>query len=69
MANSILAAILSFFVPGLGQFYDGHFLRGVGVFALFCFFTGVSAATLELLFFVPFIFWLWNIYDAYSLAR
>jgi TM2 domain-containing membrane protein YozV len=27
--NSGLAAVLSFFVPGAGQFYNGKFLRGL----------------------------------------
>lgn len=73
MANPILAAILSIVIPGLGQFYDGHFLRGVGVAVIFWLLAGGSVATL---FVIPFVlpvvtgvFWLWNIYDAYSLAR
>ena len=27
--NPGLAAVLSFFYPGLGQFYNGHFLKGI----------------------------------------
>lgn len=34
MASPLLAAILSFFVPCLGQFYAGHMLRGIGLFIL-----------------------------------
>ena len=29
MRNSGLAAVLSFFVPGVGQFYNGTFWRGI----------------------------------------
>ena len=29
MSNSGLAAIFSFFLPGAGQIYNGHFLRGL----------------------------------------
>lgn len=29
MKNSGLAAILSFFLPGIGQFYNGQFLKGL----------------------------------------
>lgn len=32
MANPILAALLSLLIPGLGQFYAGHLLRGIGIF-------------------------------------
>ncbi len=30
MASAILAVILSFFIPGLGQLYTGQFLKAVG---------------------------------------
>ena len=46
MASPVLAAILSFLVPGLGQFYAGHMFRGIGLFVLavivviFTFFAG-----------------------------
>jgi TM2 domain-containing membrane protein YozV len=29
MKNSGLSAVLSFLIPGLGQFYNGDFLRGL----------------------------------------
>ena len=29
MKNPGLAAVLSFLIPGLGQIYNGHFLRGL----------------------------------------
>lgn len=29
MKNSGLAAVLSFLLPGVGQLYNGHFLRGL----------------------------------------
>jgi len=34
MASPLVAAILSFLIPGLGQFYAGHLLRGIGLFIL-----------------------------------
>jgi TM2 domain-containing membrane protein YozV len=39
MAGNLTAAVLSAIVPGLGQIYKGHFLRGL-VFLLF-FWTGI----------------------------
>ncbi|MFV9631249.1 MAG: hypothetical protein ACNYWM_09305 [Methanosarcinales archaeon] len=32
MANPILAALLSFIIPGLGQFYAGYLTRGILIF-------------------------------------
>jgi TM2 domain-containing membrane protein YozV len=29
LPNPGLAAVLSFFIPGVGQFYNGKFLRGI----------------------------------------
>ncbi len=34
MASPLLAAIFSVIIPGLGQFYAGHMLRGIGIFIL-----------------------------------
>ena len=34
MASPVLAAIFSIIIPGMGQFYAGHMLRGIGVFIL-----------------------------------
>ena len=34
MASPILAAILSFLIPGVGQFYAGHMFRGLLLFVL-----------------------------------
>jgi len=31
MASPILAVILSFIIPGLGQFYTGQFIKAVGL--------------------------------------
>ncbi|MCD4843940.1 MAG: hypothetical protein K8R25_05575 [Methanosarcinales archaeon] len=32
MASPILAALFSFIIPGLGQFYAGHMIRGILLF-------------------------------------
>jgi len=51
--NARLAALLSFFVPGSGQVFNGHFLKG---FVIFC--------TCWLV--VP---WVFGVIDAYRSAR
>lgn len=66
MASPILALILSFFIPGLGQFYTGQFLKAVllfvvaGVFAFFWF--TLIAIPLYL------VVWIYSMYDAYTEA-
>jgi len=67
MASQILAAILSFFIPGLGQFYAGSFLRGLFIFILTLVIGAISFLTI-IVFIISFIFWIWNIVDAYQLA-
>lgn len=42
-----LAGALSFFLPGLGQIYNGQFVKGVAVFALVVVVNTLSRAPLE----------------------
>jgi TM2 domain-containing membrane protein YozV len=65
MASPLLAAILSFFIPGLGQFYNGQFLKAVGLFIL-----AVIAGTIGIiLLYIPLlVVWLYGMYDAYTTA-
>ncbi|MFZ3059684.1 MAG: zinc-ribbon domain-containing protein [Candidatus Methanoperedens sp.] len=65
--SSGIAAIASFFVPGLGQIYNGEIGKGIMyiiigiVFALMMF---------VLIGFILYpLFWIYNIYDAYSTAE
>ena len=62
-----LAAVLSFFVPGLGQIYDGEIGRGIVIFLL----TGIVALTVIAVigFLLLPLYWIWNIYDAYKIAQ
>lgn len=61
------AAVLSFFVPGLGQIYNGEF--GKGFFAII----GIMISFILTRIFIGFIFvaiiWVWAIYDAYKSAE
>jgi len=61
-----LAAVLSFFIPGLGQLIKGHAKRGI-----FIFLAAVISSFLTLVFIgmitTP-ILWIWNIYDAYKIG-
>ncbi len=84
MASAILAAILSFFIPGLGQFYTGQFLKAVGLFVLTLFF-GHMAYTIHvtgtflsyslgrgfayLAITIYLFLWVYGMYDAYCAAN
>lgn len=75
MASPIVAAILSAIIPGLGQFYCGSLMRGLIIFIV-ALFLGSILAFIILIFppvglisgIIPLLYWLWNIYDAYTLA-
>ena len=68
MANAILAVILSFFIPGLGQLYAGRFLRGVLVFVVVVVLAGILYYILPYAALIVLIIWIWNLIDAYMLA-
>jgi TM2 domain-containing membrane protein YozV len=58
-----IPALLSFFIPGLGQLVKGQFLKGVGVFVG----TGISIALIYMMIGIvttP-LLWIWQLYDAY----
>jgi TM2 domain-containing membrane protein YozV len=62
-----IAVIASFFIPGLGQIYCGKILRGIGIII-----AAIIAACLVIVligFIIYPILWVWNLYDAYTLAK
>lgn len=67
MASPLLALILSFFIPGLGQFYTGQFLKAILLFVV----AGVLAYFWFLIITLPFllIVWVYGMYDAYTVAQ
>ncbi|MCD1295232.1 hypothetical protein CUJ83_09500 [Methanocella sp. CWC-04] len=70
----LLALILSFFLPGLGQIYNGQIKKGIIAIIGYAV---VIFAMIVLSFFiigiclipVIFIVWLWGMYDAYTTAN
>jgi len=67
MKNPGLAAVLSFFICGLGQIYNGQIFKGI-VFII-CY--GIAWALTFVLIgwlIVP-ILWIWGMYDAYKNAE
>ena len=72
MANGILAAILSFLIPGLGQAYAGDVKKGIIFFIIFLVIIALYVYLLNR--FLPFniielIFGLYAAYDAYQMAQ
>jgi len=61
--NPLLAAIGSFFIPGLGQVYNGEgFVKGLLYF--------IGALIGYIVLFLPgLVIWLYGIYNAYSVAK
>ena len=72
MANAILAAILSFFIPGLGQAYAGDIKKGV-IFFVIAIVLGLiimyvlGGAAWALI--ISLIYDIYAAYDAYQMAQ
>lgn len=64
----LVPAILSFFLPGLGQLFKRHYWRAFTFWGL-----GIAAMILCAMLSMPYIFWqaiililwIWNVYDSY----
>lgn len=61
--GAFLALVLSFFIPGLGQFYNGQALKGALVFFAAIILGVISGGILG----IP--VWLYGMFDAYSVAN
>lgn len=55
-------ALISFFIPGLGQIIKGEILKGILIWII----GGIAAFFLWWTFIIPFAVWIWNVYDAYN---
>jgi|SRR5659263_185175 len=67
LKSSGTAAICSFFIPGLGQIYNGQFVQALFFFLIFVF--AVMSLAIGIGIFLTPIAWLWGIYDAYKEAE
>ena len=71
MANAILAAILSFLIPGLGQAYAGDIKKGV-IFLIAAIVIWIIASLIFrhwLVWIIDIIYALYAAFDAYSMAQ
>jgi TM2 domain-containing membrane protein YozV len=58
----IVPAIISAFIPGLGQIVKGEFIKGLLIMIV----GGVVGFLLAWTFIVPILIWMWNVYDAFT---
>ena len=65
--SPFLAVILSFFVVGLGQVYNGQILKGIIIFVAAIIAVFLWAIIIGILFSI--LIWLYAIYDAYTTAQ
>ena len=67
MKNSGVAAVLSFFICGLGQIYNGQILKGLIMMG--CYFIAWLLVYILIGFIIVPILWIWGMYDAYQTAE
>jgi TM2 domain-containing membrane protein YozV len=66
MKNPGVAAVLSFFVCGLGQIYNGQI--GKGLIMMVCYFISWALMFILIGFITTPALWIWGMYDAYRTA-
>ena len=71
MANGILAAILSFIIPGLGQAYAGDIKKGVIFFVIALVIWAIASLIFRhwLVWIIDILYALYAAYDAYQMAQ
>ena len=71
MVNAILAAVLSFFIPGLGQAVSGELVKGIIFFIVAIILSAIVALVFRQWFawIINFIYSLYAAYDSYQLAQ
>lgn len=71
MANAILSAILSFFIPGLGQAINGEIPRGIILFVLAIIMILIATFIFQswIVYIIDFVISVYAAYDAYMIAK
>ncbi len=65
--SSGIAVILSFFIPGLGQIYNGQIGKGILIIILFVIFGALSSILIGIPFYLA--LWVYSMYNAYKVAE
>lgn len=71
MVNAILAAILSFFIPGLGQAVAGDIKKGIIFFVVALIIGAIAGLIFNnwIVWIISIIYGLYAAYDAYQMAQ
>jgi len=67
--SSGLAAVMFFFIMGLGQIYNGQIAKGLGLIVAEIVLWTLTLFTLGFAGLILLPLWIWNIYDAYKTAE
>ena len=67
--NAILAAILSFLIPGLGEIYVGKLMIGIILVVITLILTAAIYTVSGYAWILYIIVWLYAIYDSYTSAK
>ena len=67
MKNPGVAAVLSFFICGLGQIYNGQILKGL--IMMICYFIAWLLVYVLIGFIIVPVLWIWGMFDAYRTAE
>lgn len=65
--NAGVTAVFSFFIPGLGQIYNGELGKGLIIVAVTI--ISLKLTIIYIGFFILIPLWIWTIYDAYRTAE
>ncbi len=65
--SSGIAVVLSFFIPGLGQIYNGQIGKGILIIILSIIFFSLSYILIGIPFYV--VLWIYSMYNAYKVAE
>ncbi|AUB55217.1 MULTISPECIES: hypothetical protein [Methanobacterium] len=67
--NPIIAAILSFLIPGLGEIYAGKTMMGIILVIIAIILTAAIYMVTFYAWIVYIIVWIYSIYDSYTTAK
>lgn len=62
--EKIIPAVLSLLIPGLGQVIKGQIIKAFMIWVLGSLISYYTWGKMTMV--VPILFWIWNVYDAYS---
>ncbi|HMK54028.1 MAG TPA: hypothetical protein VK444_04520 [Methanobacteriaceae archaeon] len=69
MANPLIAAVISFFLPGIGSVYAGKTMMGIVIFIIAIILAIAYTMVNFYIIILYIIVWLYGMYDAYTTAK